>query len=105
MLPVQLTEGLAAETSPDSGSAATAEGAAASVAAAAASMMRRRMEEESLSGADRDAVAAQIRAGMVAFCAGDALGVPWEGRPPAEIAGADLDAFDWSREDWPRGST
>lgn len=29
--------------------------------------------------------AARIRAGMTAFAAGDALGVPWEGRPPHEI--------------------
>ncbi len=29
--------------------------------------------------------AARIRAGLVAFAAGDALGVPWEGRPPHEI--------------------
>lgn len=50
-------------------------------------------------------LAARIRAGMVAFCAGDALGVPWEGRPPAAIASADLDSFAERREDWPRGST
>jgi hypothetical protein len=29
--------------------------------------------------------AAQIRAGLLMFAAGDALGVPWEGRTPGEI--------------------
>lgn len=41
---------------------------------------------------------------MGAFAAGDALGVPWEGRPPSQIAGQPL----WplrARDDWPRGAT
>jgi hypothetical protein len=31
-------------------------------------------------------VAARIRAGLVAFAAGEALGLPWVGRPPREIS-------------------
>jgi ADP-ribosyl-[dinitrogen reductase] hydrolase len=44
---------------------------------------------------------ARIRAGIVAFCAGDALGVPWEGTPPGDVR---VDGVG-RREDWPRGST
>lgn len=48
-----------------------------------------------------DDAAARIRAGLVAFCAGDALGVPWEGCPPDAVR---VDGIG-TREDWPRGST
>jgi ADP-ribosylglycohydrolase len=48
--------------------------------------------------------AARIRAGFVAFAAGDAFGAPWEGTPPEELAGADLSQLP-RREDWPRGAT
>jgi ADP-ribosylglycohydrolase len=50
------------------------------------------------------ASAARIRAGFVAFAAGDAFGAPWEGRPPQELAGVDLSHLP-RREDWPRGAT
>ena len=48
--------------------------------------------------------AGRFEGGVVAYAAGDALGVPWEGRPPAEI---DLERVAElpSRADWPRGST
>jgi ADP-ribosylglycohydrolase/tetratricopeptide (TPR) repeat protein len=45
----------------------------------------------------------RFEGGVVAYAAGDALGVPWEGRPPAEIdveRVAELPA----RDGWPRGS-
>jgi ADP-ribosylglycohydrolase len=48
--------------------------------------------------------AARIRAGFVAFAAGDAFGAPWEGVPPEELAAADLSQLP-RREDWPRGAT
>jgi tetratricopeptide (TPR) repeat protein len=48
--------------------------------------------------------AARIRAGLTAFAAGDALGVPWEGRPPAEIDPDQLTAIP-VRNGWPRGAT
>src|SRR4051794_13691573 len=41
---------------------------------------------------------------MVAFAAGDALGVPWEGRSGAELAGAALEPLG-ERDGWPRGAT
>jgi ADP-ribosylglycohydrolase/tetratricopeptide (TPR) repeat protein len=46
----------------------------------------------------------RFEGGVVAYAAGDALGVPWEGRPPSEIdleRVAELPA----RGGWPRGST
>jgi ADP-ribosylglycohydrolase len=45
-----------------------------------------------------------IRAGIVAYAAGDALGVPWEGRTPEEVRWEALEALP-ARGDWPRGST
>lgn len=45
---------------------------------------------------------ARILNGLVAFCCGDALGVPWEGMPPKDIVLTDtLHA----RESWAAGST
>jgi ADP-ribosylglycohydrolase len=40
----------------------------------------------------------------VAYAAGDALGVPWEGRTPEEVRWEALEALP-SRGDWPRGAT
>jgi ADP-ribosyl-[dinitrogen reductase] hydrolase len=54
-----------------------------------------------------DGVAAtprQIRAGIVAYAAGDALGVPWEGSTPDEVRWEALEALP-ARGDWPRGAT
>ena len=54
-----------------------------------------------------DGVAAtprHIRAGIVAYAAGDALGVPWEGRTPDEVRWEALEALP-ARGDWPRGAT
>jgi ADP-ribosyl-[dinitrogen reductase] hydrolase len=54
-----------------------------------------------------DGVAAtprHIRAGIVAYAAGDALGVPWEGRTPDEVRWEALEALP-VRGDWPRGAT
>jgi hypothetical protein len=48
--------------------------------------------------------AARIRAGVLAFAAGDALGLPWEGRPPGEID-PDQVAVMPARDGWPRGAT
>jgi ADP-ribosyl-[dinitrogen reductase] hydrolase len=45
-----------------------------------------------------------IRAGIVAYAAGDALGVPWEGRTPDEVRWEALEALP-PRGDWPRGAT
>jgi ADP-ribosyl-[dinitrogen reductase] hydrolase len=45
-----------------------------------------------------------IRAGIVAYAAGDALGVPWEGSTPDEVRWEMLEAIP-ARGDWPRGST
>jgi ADP-ribosyl-[dinitrogen reductase] hydrolase len=47
----------------------------------------------------------RIRAGLIAFCAGDALGVPWEGRPPGEVDAAAPLAQAPARDGWPRGAT
>ena len=46
----------------------------------------------------------RIRAGLLAFFAGDALGVPWEGRPPSGIEAGRLDDLP-EREGFPHGST
>jgi ADP-ribosylglycohydrolase len=48
--------------------------------------------------------AGQFQAGLLAFAAGDALGVPWEGRPPTEID-HDVVAEVPVRGEWPRGAT
>jgi ADP-ribosyl-[dinitrogen reductase] hydrolase len=45
-----------------------------------------------------------IRAGILAYAAGDALGVPWEGRTPAKVRWEALEALP-PRGDWPRGAT
>jgi ADP-ribosyl-[dinitrogen reductase] hydrolase len=46
----------------------------------------------------------RIRAGIIAYAAGDALGVPWEGRTPDEVRWEALEALP-ARGDWPRGAT
>jgi ADP-ribosyl-[dinitrogen reductase] hydrolase len=46
----------------------------------------------------------QIRAGILAYAAGDALGVPWEGKPPEEVHWEALEELP-ARGDWPQGST
>ena len=46
----------------------------------------------------------RIRAGLVAFFAGDALGVPWEGEPPSAIDAARLADLP-ERDGFPRGAT
>jgi ADP-ribosyl-[dinitrogen reductase] hydrolase len=54
-----------------------------------------------------DGVAAtpqHVRAGIVAYAAGDALGVPWEGSTPEEVRWEALEALP-ARGDWPRGAT
>jgi ADP-ribosylglycohydrolase/tetratricopeptide (TPR) repeat protein len=48
--------------------------------------------------------AARIRAGLVTFAAGDALGVPWEGQPPHKISPDDVAAVP-ARHGWPLGAT
>jgi ADP-ribosyl-[dinitrogen reductase] hydrolase len=45
-----------------------------------------------------------IRAGILAYAAGDALGVPWEGKTPVEVQWEELEELP-ARGDWPRGST
>jgi ADP-ribosyl-[dinitrogen reductase] hydrolase len=46
----------------------------------------------------------RIRAGIVAYAAGDALGVPWEGSTPNEVRWEALEALP-ARGAWPRGAT
>jgi ADP-ribosyl-[dinitrogen reductase] hydrolase len=46
----------------------------------------------------------QIRAGVLAYAAGDALGVPWEGRTPDDVHWEALEELP-ARGDWPRGTT
>jgi ADP-ribosyl-[dinitrogen reductase] hydrolase len=46
----------------------------------------------------------RIRAGIVAYAAGDALGVPWEGSTPDEVRWEALEALP-ARGDWPQGAT
>ncbi len=48
--------------------------------------------------------AARIRSGLLTFAAGDALGLPWEGRPPAEIDPGQITVLP-ARDGWPRGTT
>ena len=45
-----------------------------------------------------------IRAGLIAFCAGDALGVPWEGRSPEEVVSGRLSELP-RRDGWAQGAT
>jgi ADP-ribosylglycohydrolase len=45
-----------------------------------------------------------IRAGILAYAAGDALGVPWEGKPPDQVRWEALEDLP-ARHGWPRGST
>jgi len=45
-----------------------------------------------------------LRAGIVAYAAGDALGVPWEGSTPDEVRWEALEALP-ARGNWPRGAT
>jgi ADP-ribosyl-[dinitrogen reductase] hydrolase len=45
-----------------------------------------------------------IRAGILAYAAGDALGVPWEGKTPDQVDREALEELP-ARGDWPRGST
>jgi ADP-ribosyl-[dinitrogen reductase] hydrolase len=46
----------------------------------------------------------QIRAGIIAYAAGDALGVPWEGRTPDQVHWEALEELP-ARGDWPPGAT
>ena len=48
--------------------------------------------------------AGRFRAGLAAFAAGDALGVPWEGRPPSQIDPDQVTTVP-ARGGWPRGAT
>jgi ADP-ribosylglycohydrolase len=48
--------------------------------------------------------AARIRAGLLTFAAGDALGLPWEGRPPGEIDPEQITVLP-ARDGWPCGAT
>jgi ADP-ribosyl-[dinitrogen reductase] hydrolase len=45
-----------------------------------------------------------IRAGILAYAAGDALGVPWEGKTADDVHWEELEELP-ARGDWPRGST
>jgi ADP-ribosylglycohydrolase len=45
-----------------------------------------------------------IRAGILAYAAGDALGVPWEGRTSDQVRWEALEELP-ARGDWPKGST
>jgi ADP-ribosyl-[dinitrogen reductase] hydrolase len=47
---------------------------------------------------------ARVRAGVLAYAAGDALGVPWEGQPPSAISWEAMDRLP-TRADWPAGAT
>jgi ADP-ribosylglycohydrolase len=47
---------------------------------------------------------AGVAAGLIAFAAGDALGAPWEGRPPGQLREAALSPIP-RRDGWPRGAT
>ncbi|MBB2746204.1 UNVERIFIED_ORG: ADP-ribosylglycohydrolase [Microbispora rosea subsp. rosea] len=49
--------------------------------------------------------ARRIHGAMIAFAAGDALGVPWEGRPPRSIDPAEVVRLPAQDRGWPRGST
>lgn len=45
-----------------------------------------------------------IRAAIIAYAAGDALGVPWEGRTPGQVPWEKLEELP-ARGDWPQGGT
>jgi ADP-ribosylglycohydrolase len=45
-----------------------------------------------------------VRAAILAYAAGDALGVPWEGKTPNEVHWEALEELP-ARGDWPQGST
>jgi ADP-ribosyl-[dinitrogen reductase] hydrolase len=45
-----------------------------------------------------------VRAGIIAYAAGDALGVPWEGRAPDQVRWEALEELP-ARGDWPQGAT
>jgi ADP-ribosylglycohydrolase len=45
-----------------------------------------------------------IRAAIIAYAAGDALGVPWEGKTPDQVPWEALEELP-ARGDWPQGST
>jgi ADP-ribosyl-[dinitrogen reductase] hydrolase len=45
-----------------------------------------------------------LRAGILGYAAGDALGVPWEGKTPDEVRWEALEALP-ARGDWPQGAT
>jgi ADP-ribosyl-[dinitrogen reductase] hydrolase len=45
-----------------------------------------------------------IRSGILAYAAGDALGVPWEGKTPQDVPWEALEELP-ARGDWPRGTT
>jgi ADP-ribosyl-[dinitrogen reductase] hydrolase len=45
-----------------------------------------------------------LRAGIVAYAAGDALGVPWEGRTPDKVRWEALETLP-ARGNWPQGAT
>ncbi|MGW5263666.1 ADP-ribosylglycohydrolase family protein [Microbispora sp. NPDC004025] len=47
----------------------------------------------------------RIHAAMLAFAAGDALGVPWEGRPPERVDPAEVVRLPAPDRGWPRGAT
>ncbi|KUI27551.1 hypothetical protein AU196_19675 [Mycobacterium sp. IS-1742] len=49
-------------------------------------------------------VAARIRAGLLAYAAGDAAGVPWEGCRAADIPASGIDELP-RHGDWPSGAT
>jgi ADP-ribosyl-[dinitrogen reductase] hydrolase len=51
-----------------------------------------------------DAFPQRIRAGILAYAAGDALGVPWEGKPASQVKQEALEELP-PRDDWPRGAT
>ncbi|MBO4275837.1 ADP-ribosylglycohydrolase family protein, partial [Microbispora triticiradicis] len=53
----------------------------------------------------RQDLAARIHQAMVAFAAGDALGVPWEGRGPERIDPEAVVRLPAPDRGWPRGST
>jgi ADP-ribosylglycohydrolase len=46
----------------------------------------------------------RLLSGMLAYAAGDALGVPWEGKQAGEVDAARLEELP-ARDDWPRGAT
>jgi len=46
----------------------------------------------------------RIHAGLLAYAGGDALGLPWEGRPPTGVSTAELERLPGS-ERWPSGAT